>query len=59
VPAPAKAAIPAQDYRLAGDRKLAESWKARAADNLAAIRLTTLIEAEGRHARPDSRAGRG
>ena len=41
------------DYRLAGDRRLAEGWKARAEDNLAAIRLMTTIEAEGRHARPD------
>jgi hypothetical protein len=46
-------AIAAHDYRLAGDRRLAEGWKARAEDNLAAIRLMTTIEAEGRHARPD------
>ena len=32
---------------------LPKSWKARADDNLAAIRLMTTIEAEGRHARPD------
>src|SRR3984885_13831549 len=32
-------AIAAHDYRLAGDRRLAEGWKARADDNLAAIRL--------------------
>ena len=47
------AADPALDYRFAGDRKLAQGWKARAADNLAAISLATLIEAEGRPARPD------
>ena len=31
-------AITAHDYRLAGERCLAEGWKARAEDNLAAIR---------------------
>ena len=46
-------AIAAQDYRLAGDRRLAEGWKARAEDNLAAIQLAAAIESEGRHARPD------
>ena len=46
-------AIAAHDYRLAGDRRLAEGWKARAEDNLAAIQLMTTIEAEARHARPD------
>ena len=52
-PVPTKPSLPAQDYRLVGDRRLAESWKGRAEDNLAAIRLMTAIEAEGRHARPD------
>jgi hypothetical protein len=46
-------AIAAHDYRLAGERCLAEGWKARAEDNLAAIRLMTTIDAEARHARPD------
>ena len=46
-------AIAAHDYRLVGDRRLAEGWKARAEDNLAAIQLMTTIEAEARHARPD------
>jgi len=46
-------AITAHDYRLAGDRRLAEGWKARAEDNLAAIRLMTTIESEARYARPD------
>jgi hypothetical protein len=46
-------AISARDYRLAGGRCLAEGWKARAEDNLAAIRLMTTIEAEARYARPD------
>ena len=52
-PVPAKPSLSAQDYRLAGERCLAESWKGRAEDNLAAIRLVTAIEAEGRHASPD------
>src|SRR6202161_1050212 len=46
-------AIVAHDYRLAAERRLAEGWKARAEDNLAAIRLMTTIEAEARHARSD------
>ena len=46
-------AITAHDYRLVGDRRLAEGWKARAEDNLAAIQLMTTIESEARHARPD------
>src|ERR1700722_7502424 len=52
-PVPTKPSLPAQDDRLAGERCLAEGWKARAEDNLAALRLTAAIEAEGRHARPD------
>jgi hypothetical protein len=52
-PIPTQPSLPAKDYRLAGDRKLAATWKARAEDNLAAIRLMTTIEAEARHARPD------
>ncbi|MBY6240483.1 DEAD/DEAH box helicase family protein [Methylosinus sp. Sm6] len=43
-------AIPAQDFVLRGDRQLAHGWKARAADNLAAIRLALEIEAEKRNA---------
>ena len=52
-PIPAKPSLPAQDYRLAGERCLAEGWKARAEDDLTAIQLMTTIEAEARHARPD------
>jgi len=52
-PVPTKPSLPAQDYRLAGERCLADGWKARAEDNLAAIRLMTTIEAEARHARPE------
>lgn len=43
-------AIPAHDFVLRGDRELARGWKARAADNLAAIRLALDIEAEKRNA---------
>ena len=46
-------AVPARDYRLIGDRKLAHTWKARAADNLAAIRLMLQIENEARNATPE------
>jgi hypothetical protein len=52
-PIPIKPSLPEQDYRLAGDRRLAEGWKARAEDNIAAIRLMTTIESEARFARPD------
>ena len=45
-PVPTKPSLPAQDYQLAGERCLAEGWKARAEDNLAAIRLMTAIAAE-------------
>lgn len=44
---------PAHDFSLRGDRALARGWKARAADNLAAIRLALDIEAEKRSATPD------
>jgi N12 class adenine-specific DNA methylase/predicted RNA methylase len=52
-PVPTKPSLPAQDYRLVGERRLAEGWKGRAEDNLAAIRLMTTIESEARYARPD------
>jgi hypothetical protein len=45
--------IAARPFRLAGERALAKGWKARAADNLAAIRLARAIEDEGRHATAD------
>jgi hypothetical protein len=51
-PVPTKPSLPAQDYRLAGERCLAEGWKARAEDNLAAIRLMKTIESEGRCREP-------
>ena len=38
------------DYRLAGERRLAATWRERAADNLAAIELLQRIEAEDRPA---------
>ena len=43
----------ARNYRLTGDRALAPTWKGRAADNLAAIRLLQEIEAAERPATPD------
>mgnify|MGYP000633211777 CR=1 FL=1 len=49
-PAPAAARIPARNWRLTGDRTLAHGWKARAADNVAAIRLAHAIAGEDRHA---------
>jgi len=49
-PSPAAERIPAHTYRLEGERALAKGWKARAADNLAAIRLMQEIEEEDRHA---------
>jgi hypothetical protein len=51
-PTATKPIVAAQDYRLAGDRRLAASSRGRAKDNLAAIRLLTEIEAEGRPAWP-------
>ena len=47
VPALPPAAVPVT-WRLAGERALAKGWRARAADNLAAIRLLQRIEAEDR-----------
>ena len=42
--------VPAVNYRLVGERALASGWKARAADNITAIRLTRQIEDEARPA---------
>jgi N12 class adenine-specific DNA methylase/adenine-specific DNA methylase len=41
------------NFRLPGDRELARSWKARAADNLAAIRLSQQLAAEQRPPTPE------
>ncbi len=51
--APAAVRVPARNWRLSGDRALAHGWKARAADNVAAIRLAHAIAAEDRNATPD------
>ncbi len=51
--APATARVPARNWRLSGDRALAQGWKARAADNVQAIRLAQAITSEGRHATPE------
>lgn len=56
VPADAPASqrqVPATNWRLHGDRGLAVTWKGRAEDNLAAIRLLHAIEAEDRAATAD------
>ena len=52
-PSPTPERIPAHTFRLVGERALARGWKARAADNLAAIRLLQEIEGENRHATAD------
>jgi len=51
--APTAARVPARNWRLSGDRALAQGWKARAADNVQAIRLAQAITGEGRHATPE------
>jgi N12 class adenine-specific DNA methylase len=48
--APALLRVPARNWRLTGPRGLAPTWKGRAEDNLAAIRLLHAIEAEQRAA---------
>ena len=44
------------NYYLDADRTLARGWKARARDNLAAIRLSKELEASGRTPAPDEQA---
>ena len=46
----------AQNFRLAGDRQLAQGWKARAIDNISAIRLAHSIESEERSATPEEQS---
>ena len=58
-PAPEPERVPARNWRLLGDRGLARGWKARAADNLAAIRLARELAREGRQATPDEQAALG
>jgi adenine-specific DNA methylase len=50
---PAPVVIQARNFRLTSVRRLAPEWKARAADNIAAIRLMLEIEEEARNATPD------
>ena len=47
---PAAARVSPRNWRLAGERALAQGWKARATDNVRAIRLAQAIAAEDRHA---------
>ena len=51
-PAPREERVPARGWRLTGtqDRALAQGWKTRATDNIAAIRLAASITAEDRRA---------
>jgi N12 class adenine-specific DNA methylase/adenine-specific DNA methylase len=44
------------NFHLIGNRGLAKSWRDRARDNLAAIRLAAAIETEGRQATSDEQA---
>ena len=44
------------NFYLTGDRALAKGWKARARDNIAAIRLAAEIEADDRHATAEEQA---
>ena len=65
IPAPALSLVAAaskpaivrgENFHLDGDRGLAKSWRDRARDNLAAIRLAAVIEAEHRPATADEQA---
>ena len=49
-------AVHSTNYYLTTDRSLARGWKARACDNLAAIRLSKELEASDRPATPDEQA---
>jgi N12 class adenine-specific DNA methylase/adenine-specific DNA methylase len=53
---PKSARVAGKNFYLAGGRNLATSWRDRARDNLAAIRLATELEAEQRPATPDEQA---
>ena len=50
---PSTPATPARNFHLAGERRLARGWKARATDNLASMRLALEIEEEKRNATRD------
>ena len=52
----AAATTEGKNFQLTGDRRLARGWKARAADNLAAINLATKLEAEKRPATEEEQA---
>ncbi|MBS1058061.1 Eco57I restriction-modification methylase domain-containing protein, partial [Gluconobacter kondonii] len=55
-PAPIPAVLPKVDFVLSGTRGLAQGWKERARDNLAAIRLLATLEAEDRNASAEEQA---
>jgi hypothetical protein len=50
---PVSIVLPPKNWRLTGSRNLAQGWKNRAADNLAAIRLLRSLEETGRTAAAD------
>ena len=50
---PSPPTIPARNFHLTGDRRLSRGWKARAADNLASMRLALQLEDEKRNATAD------
>ncbi|MBO1360263.1 lactate dehydrogenase [Acetobacter sacchari] len=50
---PRQIVIPRVDFRLSGARALAKTWKERAQDNVAAIRLLATLDSEERNAAPD------
>ena len=54
--AAAPVVAPKIDFRLCGTRDLSQGWKARARDNLAAIRLLTELETDSRNATPSEQA---
>jgi adenine-specific DNA methylase len=50
------AIVRGENFHLDGDRELAKSWRDRARENIAAIRLAAVIEAEDRPATADEQA---
>ncbi|NVN06768.1 hypothetical protein HW509_14415 [Asaia spathodeae] len=56
LPAVEPLVIPQTDFRLAGLRGLAQGWKARARDNIEAIKLVSTLEREARNATSEEQA---
>ena len=55
-PPPAVPAARGRNFHLAGDRELAQGWPARAQANIAAIRLSKVLEQSGRAPTPEEQA---